>query len=336
MLFQENVLPSDAECERMLQEFARITRTDEACAHFFLQDFNWQLQASASFWLRQTLLVACAFVNKFVPALNRFFSYAEQDEAERATAKLTPPQKARTADKFTILSWNVDGLDLRSSTARFTAVCYTISKVGPDVAFLQEMTAELVQQVNRNLGGEYNILVATPVEPYFTVVLMKPDMPLISHNVARYEKSGMGRSMQLVESFTNGRRLLLLNTHLESMKEHSDVRRSQIQECYNQLKQWDDGKSIIIFGGDLNARNDEIGELPEGFKDAWVAAGSDSRYTFTWDTLRNDNRATGRGRCRFDRIFYNRCLLLFFFFFTGHCKEPSSVCYKCLKPVNRF
>lgn len=35
---------TDAECEEALRSFARITGTDEACAHFFLQDVNWNLQ----------------------------------------------------------------------------------------------------------------------------------------------------------------------------------------------------------------------------------------------------------------------------------------------------
>lgn len=62
-----------------------------------------------------------------------------------------------------------------------------------------------------------------------------------------------------IQCFLRGRNLKLLNTHLESMKEHSDVRMMQIQECYEQLKEWDDSKSVIIFGGDLNARDNEVG-----------------------------------------------------------------------------
>lgn len=54
---------------------------------------------------------------------------------------------------------------------------------------------------------------------------------------------------------------MLLNTHLESMKEHSDIRLTQIQECFEQLAEWDDGKTIIVFGGDLNARNSEVRNL---------------------------------------------------------------------------
>lgn len=35
---------TDEQCERALNDFAQITATDEACAHFFLQDVGWNLQ----------------------------------------------------------------------------------------------------------------------------------------------------------------------------------------------------------------------------------------------------------------------------------------------------
>lgn len=79
--------------------------------------------------------------------------------------------------------------------------CLTFLKfrVSADVVFLQEMTPDLVPQIRKNLSGEYSILVATPNLPYFTVVLLKPFIKLISHKAVPYGRSGMGRSMQLVE-----------------------------------------------------------------------------------------------------------------------------------------
>ncbi|KAM3725957.1 5'-tyrosyl-DNA phosphodiesterase [Dirofilaria immitis] len=277
--------PSNAECEEAMKKFVQITRTDEACAHFFLQDFNWQLQ----------------------PALERFFSYTSEVEegtnSKKASSQIVM-SKLHEDFSLTVISWNIDGLDENNLAIRFTAICYIISKIAADVVFLQEMTPDLVPQIRKNLGGEYNILVATPNLPYFTVVLLKPLIELISHKAIPYRRSGMGRSMQLVETSLHGRKVMLLNTHLESMKEHSDIRIAQIEECFEQLTEWDDGKTVIIFGGDLNARNTEIGELPAGFEDAWIAAGSKSKFKFTWDTLLNDNKATGKARCRFDRIIY--------------------------------
>uniref|UniRef100_A0A8R1TU87 5'-tyrosyl-DNA phosphodiesterase n=1 Tax=Onchocerca volvulus TaxID=6282 RepID=A0A8R1TU87_ONCVO len=281
----QEIEPSDAECEEAMKKFVQITKTDEACAHFFLQDFNWQLQ----------------------PALEQFFSYAPEAEGGTNATKASSQIVVSKPDEdfsLTVMSWNVDGLDENNLATRFTAVCYIISKIAADVVFLQEMTPDLVSQIRKNLSGEYSILVATPNLPYFTVVLLKPLIEFISHKAIPYRRSGMGRSMQLVETSLHGRKIMLLNTHLESMKEHSDIRITQIQECFEQLIEWDDGKTVIIFGGDLNARDSEISELPPGFEDAWIAAGSKPKFKFTWDTLLNDNKAAGKARCRFDRIIY--------------------------------
>lgn len=40
----ENLEKSDAECEAAIRRFAEITGTDEALAHFYLQDFNFEVE----------------------------------------------------------------------------------------------------------------------------------------------------------------------------------------------------------------------------------------------------------------------------------------------------
>lgn len=64
--------------------------------------------------------------------------------------------------------------------------------------------------------------------------------------------------MHNFQALLRGRKVMLLNTHLESMKEHSNIRIMQIHECFEQLIEWDDGKTVIVFGGDLNARDSEV------------------------------------------------------------------------------
>lgn len=50
----------------------------------------------------------------------------------------------------------------------------------------------------------------------------------------------------------------LLNTHLESGRDSREVRKAQLKECFDQLKKWDDNETFIIFGGDLNLRDEEV------------------------------------------------------------------------------
>lgn len=328
---------SDEDCEKALKSFAEITGTDEACAHFFLQDVDWQLQ----------------------PALDRFFSSADEvqhsnrgepkrksnqelgsddddvddEDKGRAAKKAKVEGESRepqdNVDSVTVLSWNVDGLDRSNLKSRFTAVCYIISTVSADVVFLQELAPELVGDLRANLGGEYSILLTTPSQPYFTGVLLKPNVELIKHSCVPFENSGMGRSMELVEASVGNVKLRLLNTHLESMKEHSDIRKAQLKDCFDQLREWDDGEAVIIFGGDLNIRDDEVKDVPIGFADAWVAAGSKPKYRFTWDTRLNDNKSAGGARCRFDRIFFktNGKFSSVDFSLEGQNRIRSALCY---------
>ncbi|KHN83998.1 5'-tyrosyl-DNA phosphodiesterase [Toxocara canis] len=287
---------SDAECELALKSFAELTGTDEACAHFFLQDVNWELQA----------------------ALNNFFECGSHEDGSRRTEAASKGEKERSAevtsppqpslDSFTVLSWNVDGLDKANLKTRFTAVCYIISKISAEAVFLQELAPELVPELRKNLSGEYSILLSTPSQLYFTGILLKPNVEYISHKCIPYANSGMGRAMELVEAKIGDMNVRLLNTHLESMQEHSEIRKAQLQQCFEQLKEWNDGHTLIIFGGDLNIRDHEVGDLPAGFRDAWVAAGSKSKWRFTWDTRLNDNKSAGGARCRFDRLYFNGSL----------------------------
>ena len=66
----------------------------------------------------------------------------------------------------------------------------------------------------------------------------------------------------------------------------------------------------VIFGGDLNLRDDEVtkaGGLNDGIKDAWIESGSEYAKKFTWDTSQNDNLdlpGNSKPKLRFDRIFY--------------------------------
>ncbi|VDN03948.1 unnamed protein product [Thelazia callipaeda] len=292
---------TNTECEEAMRKFIEITETNEACAHFFLQDFNWELKAT-------------------------------DDITDSVTLKTTHNSDPNTPVRnfvLSVMSWNIDGIDDKNLSSRFIAICYTISNTAPDVVFLQEMTSNLVTQIKKNLGGEYSILVASPDQPYFTVVLLKPFINLVYHKVIPYPTTNMGRAMQLVEASISGHRVILLNTHLESTKNAFEARISQINTCFKELQQLDDGRTVMIFGGDLNIRDAEMPTLPSGFSDAWIEAGSNKTYKFTWDTLLNDNKFSGSARHRFDRIIFKSggAFSNVNFSFEGQRRIRSSLCF---------
>jgi hypothetical protein len=46
---EQSELPSAIECDRRTKQFAQVTGTDEACAHMYLQDCNWDVEVNTSF-----------------------------------------------------------------------------------------------------------------------------------------------------------------------------------------------------------------------------------------------------------------------------------------------
>ena len=53
-------------------------------------------------------------------------------------------------------------------------------------------------------------------------------------------------------------KLTLLNTHLESTKQHADTRQEQLKDCFSRLRAASPDR-VAIFAGDLNLRDHEVG-----------------------------------------------------------------------------
>ncbi len=144
---------------------------------------------------------------------------------------------------------------------------------------------------------------------YFTVVMLRRMcVYLDSFESRQFPSSLMGRGLQIVDCHIGKAKLCILNTHLESTKDHADERSRQLRECFKvALDRPED--TTVIFGGDLNLRDEELsklGGIPAGMDDLWVRTGSRNECKYTWDMTRNTNKEfPGRfkPRCRFDRVY---------------------------------
>nr|CAD7392164.1 unnamed protein product [Timema cristinae] len=103
---EEHDIPDRETCQKLTEQFAEITGTDEACAQFYLQDRDWDLERSvnAFFEVSQTggvsILhdgdaagIAINVDKKLVKVLNKVQPTTE------------PPPR------FSFVTWNLDGLD---------------------------------------------------------------------------------------------------------------------------------------------------------------------------------------------------------------------------------
>ena len=213
-------VPSADECQARVEKFAQITQTDEALAQFYLQERDWNVEASIAAYFGDTGKLA---VKRKEQETNHA-SPAKIQAVEQEIKKILP-------DKFSFITWNIDGLDDRNISRRTMAVVKIIQERKADIVFLQEVVPETYNMLQSNLSTEYiltknkanDIFVDTASENkiYFTVTLLRREtLTRKSVFVKPYENSKMLRDLMVVEAkFENGAKLILINTHLESTKD---------------------------------------------------------------------------------------------------------------------
>ncbi|KAK7874296.1 hypothetical protein R5R35_007776 [Gryllus longicercus] len=299
---EETEIPDRETCQKLTEEFAKITNTDEACAQFYLQDRNWDLERSINAFFEATQHTGVKALHdgdepELVVKVN-----ASMFEAYGMGQPTTKPPS-----KLSVISWNVDGLDGHNLKRRTKAVCKIIFQEQPDVVFLQEVIPETFRYISEKLP-EYMCIQGNNVE-YFTAVLLRRfTIYYDSHNIIPFSGSRMGRNLIHVKAHVGKLNLHFFNTHLESGIEFEDERKSQLKSLFEAVQKIPETESVI-FGGDLNMRDkelDSLGGIPPGIDDIWKICGSRKECQYTWDMQRNTNKEfPGRfkPKCRFDRLY---------------------------------
>jgi len=213
------------------------------------------------------------------------------------------------------MSWNIDGLDTSSLIMRAKGVCREIEREDPDAVFLQEVVPDSLAILESKLIN-YKCIQAGG-EGYFVAVLLKTATATYEdHCIEPYGQSRMGRNLLMVKCRVKGVSVLLMTSHLESMKNYAAERQRQLKICFDKMGSPPDPSRVVIFGGDLNLRDTElakIGGVPPHTVDLWEASGKRKEAQFTWDMSLNDNKEMPPGakfkcRCRFDRLYLRQPL----------------------------
>ena len=224
--------------------------------------------------------------------------------------------KINVESSFIFLTWNIDGLDDKNIKERTMTVINDIQSKNFDVVFLQEVVSETYQLIKMHLSEDYHLTEnkseSSDDQWYFTLILTKKSR-LIVQNICSipFSNSTMGRDLTIVKAkFKNGEKLILLNTHLESMKQFSKERMEQLRLAFEKVTNSDENSSVI-FAGDLNVRDSEVEKvgIPEGVEDIWETLGAPKEYQFTWDLTINTNKKNldkKKPRFRFDRVYLKR------------------------------
>ncbi len=199
-----------------------------------------------------------------------------------------------------LLSWNLDGPNLRYLGLRMAMAGTEILQRGADCVLLQEVTAQTLPALRHRLerAGYALVLPPQPRSSYHCLLAVRGDVQ--AEGYMPFPGSQMGRGLLWAEVAWAGERLLVMTSHLESLRHSSAERVRQLAIVAARLAAH---RGPAIFAGDTNLRSAEARQV--AVIDLWEQLGRPEASRHTWDMVRIANRRRGRARMRFDRVFRN-------------------------------
>nr|XP_061808385.1 tyrosyl-DNA phosphodiesterase 2-like [Nerophis lumbriciformis] len=220
------------------------------------------------------------------------------------TASQKSPKGEDGGSGLTLLSWNVDGLDTENLIERARGFCSYLVMYTPDVVLLQELIPPYVQYLKKHAVSY--LIIQGCEEGYFTGMMLKKScVKLVESEIVTYPTTRMNRNLLIANVTLRGAKVRLMTSHLESCKDHSGERMTQLREVMRRMQDAPDDVSVV-FGGDTNLRDAEAAAvgLPPAVCDVWERLGSREHVRYTWDTRANTNKSHRyTSRFRFDRLY---------------------------------
>ncbi|XP_062986524.1 tyrosyl-DNA phosphodiesterase 2 isoform X2 [Elgaria multicarinata webbii] len=236
------------------------------------------------------------------------------DSASSSTAAavgLKPHLPREDDSSFSLITWNIDGLDEKNLPERLRGVCSYLALYSPDVVFLQEVIPPTLSYLQKRAVSYTIIPGNTCVSPYpddyFTAIMLKKSrVKVLKHEIMPFPQTVMKRNLLTVHANVSGNELCLMTSHLESTKKFSESRLMQLKLVLAKMTEVPESMTVI-FGGDTNLRIkevDKLGGLPNNVQDIWEFLGKPKHCHYTWDTSQNTNlNARYKCKMRFDRLF---------------------------------
>ncbi|XP_075600689.1 tyrosyl-DNA phosphodiesterase 2 [Balearica regulorum gibbericeps] len=295
----------------LCSEFATITSSDAAVAHTFLADNDWHMQRALNAYFEPPLekKEEAAAASGMLPVCGGPGSCIDlTGDATTSNAGVNSADSRQQEDdsSFSLITWNIDGLDLGNLKERARGICSYLALYSPDVVFLQEVIPPHLCLLQMR-AGSYTIIPGN-VDGYFTAIMLKKSrVKLLKHETIPFPTTSMMRNLLVVHVSVSGNELCLMTSHLESTKSHSKERLKQLQIVLNKMQE-ESESTTVIFGGDTNLRDSEVtklGNLPNNIMDIWEFLGKPQHCRYTWDTHSNTN-LDARYKCkmRFDRVYF--------------------------------
>ena len=171
------------------------------------------------------------------------------------------------AEGIKLMSWNVY-FDDASGQQRYPAIIQTIAEQKPELVCLQEVTHQFIEQLSSSkaLTG-YTLINSQGPGRYKNLILSKT---AIASSGSISLPTNMGRYAPYIRTNINGQNSIIVNLHLDSMMDDTQLRLSQLEKVHEFSRK----EQTVILCGDLNFGDDdeENDFIQQHFKD--VGAGN--------------------------------------------------------------
>ncbi|NXV90951.1 TYDP2 phosphodiesterase, partial [Calonectris borealis] len=294
----------------LCSEFAAITSSDAAVARSFLAGNDWHIQRALNAYfeppLEKEMEEAAGGVPPACAGPGSCIDLTADATTSNASVNSADSRQQEDDSRFSLITWNIDGLDLGNLKERARGICSYLALYSPDVVFLQEVVPPQLCLLQTR-AGSYTIIPGN-IDGYFTAIMLKKSrVKLLKHEIIPFPTTSMMRNLLVVHVSISGNELCLMTSHLESTKNHSKERMKQLQIVLSKIQK-ESESTTVIFGGDTNLRDSEVtklGGLPNNVTDIWEFLGKPQHCRYTWDTHSNTNLdAEYKCKMRFDRIYF--------------------------------
>ncbi|NXU53524.1 TYDP2 phosphodiesterase, partial [Turnix velox] len=300
----------------LCSEFATITSSDSVVARRFLAGNNWHMERALNAYFEPSLEKEEGAAADEAPPADEVppacagpgscIDLTTDATASDASGNSGDLRQQEDDSSFSLITWNIDGLDPRNLKERARGICSYLTLYNPDVVFLQEVIPPHLDLLQMR-ASSYTIIPGN-IDGYFTVIMLKKSrVKLLKHEIIPFPTTSMMRNLLIVHVSISGNELCLMTSHLESTKDHSKERVKQLQIVLNRMQE-ESESTPVIFGGDTNLRDSEVtklGNLPKNIMDIWEFLDKPKHCHYTWDTHSNTNLdAPYKCKMRFDRIYF--------------------------------
>ncbi|XP_042665094.1 tyrosyl-DNA phosphodiesterase 2 [Centrocercus urophasianus] len=181
----------------LCSEFAAVTSSDEAVASGFLASSGWHLERALDAYFEAPMNEQAAAAGEGSAGSGSCIDLTADETASNTSSSSAGSKQQDDDSSFSLITWNIDGLDLGNLQERARGVCSYLTLYSPDVVFLQEVIPPYLCILQRR-AGSYTIIPGN-VDGYFTAMLLKkPRVKVLKQEIIRFPTTSMMRNLLVV------------------------------------------------------------------------------------------------------------------------------------------